>query len=173
MKTPKEYIYYFLEIIIRERRRHYWTCLMKRNVSSLGVRGGGKLTNNQKNNIKKVFQKVPSFSYASHKFYTIATGKFFPNYMPDSLFYQYIDPFYNNWDMASFLDHKGLYRNMFPGAKQPKLLTYRMNGFWYNENGIIINQEEAISAVMRSKNSFIKQAVGSEGGHGIIFVDSS
>lgn len=173
MKTPKEYIYYFLEIIIRERRRHYWTCLMKRNVSSLGVRGGGKLTNNQKNNIKKVFQKVPSFSYASHKFYTIATGKFFPNYMPDSLFYQYIDPFYNNWDMASFLDHKGLYRNMFPGAKQPKLLTYRMNGFWYNENGIIINQEEAVSAVMRSKNSFIKQAVGSEGGHGIIFVDSS
>ena len=102
MKTPKEYIYYFLEIIIRERRRHYWTCLMKRNVSSLGVRGGGKLTNNQKNNIKKVFQKVPSFSYASHKFYTIATGKFFPNYMPDSLFYQYIDPFYNNWEWNLF-----------------------------------------------------------------------
>ena len=48
MKTPKEYIYYFLEIIIRERRKHYWTCLMKRNVSSLGVKGGGKLTNNQK-----------------------------------------------------------------------------------------------------------------------------
>ena len=174
MKTLKNYIYSFLEIIIRERRRRYWICLMKRNISSLDTNGGGrKLTNNQKNSIQNVFQKAPHFSYVSHIFYTIATGRFFPNYMPDSLYYQYIDPFYNNWNMASFLDHKGLYRNMFPGAKQPKLLTYRMNGFWYNENGIIINQEEAISAVMHSKNSFIKQAVESEGGHGIIFVDSS
>uniref|UniRef100_UPI0025935665 sugar-transfer associated ATP-grasp domain-containing protein n=1 Tax=uncultured Prevotella sp. TaxID=159272 RepID=UPI0025935665 len=136
-----------------------------------GRPGGGNLSGNQKESVKDLFRNTPAFSFIFHRFYTMATGIFSEKYMPDSLYYQYIDPYFNNWNMAKYLDHKGMYRNMFPGAKQPRLLAYRMNGFWYDENGKMIDIHKALAIIMKCKSCFIKQAVDSEGGHGVFFVN--
>ena len=133
--------------------------------------GGGKLSSNQKKSIKEIYHNTPKFSLIFHSFYTMATGKFSEKYIPDSLYYQYIDPHFNNWNMAKYIDHKGMYRTMFPGAKQPRLLAYRMNGFWYDEKGNLVNIHKALALIMGCKCCFIKQAVDSEGGHGISFIE--
>lgn len=174
-----------LEICVRKaenyfvilRRKQYWTKLMSDNYSSLAKlqsnpqNGGGNFSTSQIKSIKSVFHNVPKFSLIFHRFYTLATGTFCENYIPDSIYYSYIDPYFNNWEMAKHIDHKGLYRNMFPGAKQPQMLAYRMNGFWYDENGEMTDKRQVIDLLTVSKPCFMKQATDSEGGHGITFID--
>ena len=62
---------------------------------------------------------------------------------------------------------------MFPGAKQPTLLVYRMNGYWYDKDGNLIERKDAIRICRSVKTCFVKQATESEGGHGITFIDNS
>lgn len=62
---------------------------------------------------------------------------------------------------------------MFPGAKQPTLLVYRMNSYWYDKDGSLIDCNEAIRICRSVKTCFVKQATESEGGHGITFMDNS
>lgn len=172
-RNPEHLLQYLSDIIQCERQRHYWTCLMKANIESLrkeGI-GGGNLSSNEIKSIKELYHKAPKFSNIFHKFYTQATGLFFPHYMPDSLYYQYVDPYYNNWKMAQYIDHKGLYKDMFHGVRQPKLLGCRMNGYWYDGNGLLVSLDTITSLMFCSKSCFIKQAMDSEGGHGIVFVD--
>lgn len=159
------------------RRKQYWTKLMSENYSSLAKMrqdskiGGGDFERSQVQGIKETFHNVPKFSLIFHRFYTLATGMFSEKYIPDSIYYSYIDPYFNKWEMAKYIDHKGLYRYMFPGAKQPKLLAYRMNGFWFDENGEMTDKQLVTDLIMAGKPCFVKQATDSEGGHGITFID--
>lgn len=123
--------------------------------------------------VNNLYTKYHRVSTVSHRFYTLATGSFDAHYMPDSLYYAYIDPFYNDWKRATYIDHKGYYQLLFPGAKQPELLANRMNGYWYNKEGELITKKEAVRLCRTKKTCFVKQATESEGGHGITFVDNT
>lgn len=165
----------FIAKMSRERRGLYWTKLMKDNVSMLernGI-GGGNLSKLQVNSIRELYKGLPRFSLVFHTFYTKATGKFHTDYIPDALYYQYVDPYYNNWEMAKDIDHKGLYRLLFPDVRQPKLLAYRMNGFWYDSDGELIDIHQTILIISKYKSCFVKKAMDSEGGHGITFLEAA
>lgn len=158
-----------------QRRKQYWTRVMKGNLKYLKLKQlyawNGDFSEGQKHDIKNTYSNTKNFSLVFHRFYTMAIGVFSEKYIPDALYYCYIDPYFNNWEMAKYIDHKGMYRNMFPGAKQPKMLAYRMNGFWYTENGELTNVNSVRDSIMISKPCFVKLATDSEGGHGITFVD--
>lgn len=171
ISSPESYLNYALLFIRGMRQRHYWTKLMRQNLRN--IVGERDLNKVQIQEIHDLYKGTPHFSMVFHQFYTNATGNFHADYMPDALYYQYIDPFFNDWEMAKYIDHKGLYRLMFPNAKQPKLLAYRMNGFWFDDAGCMMDFSEALSCIQSVKTCFIKQAVDSEGGHGIVFVDNS
>lgn len=170
LNTIDKYLSNYQKFIHAKRQMHYWDNVFKQNVNALG---GGDLTDNQAVQVANLYSKYHSVSTVSHRFYTLATGKFDARYMPDSFYYAYIDPFYNDWDRATYIDHKGYYRLMFPGARQPELLANRMNGYWYNKEGILIEKSEAIKICRSVKTCFIKQATESEGGHGVTFVDNT
>lgn len=129
------------------------------------------MSNSQKNSIRELYKGLPHFPLVFHTFYTKATGQFNANYIPDDLYYKYVDPFFNNWGMAKNIDHKGLYRLLFPKVRQPKLLAYRMNGYWYNGDGELMDIHQTISIITQYKSCFVKKAMDSEGGHGITFID--
>lgn len=167
--NPEYYLYSALNVLRRWRQQHYWTKLMNSRLSALG---GGELKSDQINAVEDLFGSYGNCPLVFHKFYTKATGEFNVRYMPDSLYYKYIDPYYNDWDRALYLDNKAYYRSMFPGAKQPRLITYRLNGFWYDENGVMIDADKAIGLILETTQCFIKQAADSEGGHGIAFIDN-
>ena len=170
LNTIESFINRYQTFIHAKRQVHYWNNVFKQNIKSLG---GGNLTNTQESQIKTLYSKYCRISTVYHRFYTLATGKFDARYIPDDLYYAYIDPFYNDWGRAVHIDHKGYYRLMFPGAKQPTLLVYRMNGYWYDKDGNLIDCNEAIRICRSVKTCFVKQATESEGGHGITFMDNS
>lgn len=129
------------------------------------------LTNSQKKEIRNVFGS--NINYCCHEFYYSATGVFSPLYMSDPLYYAYIDPYFNDWERAKYIDHKCYYKRMFCGVQQPKLIAYSMNGFWYDQNDCLISVAEAAKLSAKFNTCFVKRATESEGGHGITFIDNS
>lgn len=59
-----------------------------------------RLTKTENKEINDFWKSYPKFKKLFHAFYTDTTGKFFINYIPDSLWYGFIDPFYNPDDKA-------------------------------------------------------------------------
>lgn len=164
-------ISYYQKRIKIFRQHHYWNRIYNNYVKE--ILGGGCLTTEQKREVYKVYSPYNHRNYTAHTFYTLATGVFNANYMPDDLYYSRIDPYFNDWDRAKYVDNKAYYRLMYPGMKQPKLLCYRMNSFWYNENGELTCIQNVLNKLINTSHFFIKQATESEGGHGVVFVDSS
>lgn len=152
----------------KKRQYHYWTKYFKNCLKSLNRK---TLTNSQKKEIRNVFGS--NINYCCHEFYYSATGVFSPLYMSDPLYYAYIDPYFNDWERAKYIDHKCYYKRMFCGVQQPKLIAYSMNGFWYDQNDCLISVAEAAKLSAKFNTCFVKRATESEGGHGITFIDNS
>lgn len=161
----------FVHLILHKKnilgQKHYWYNIYKRNLRLHKV---VKLTRNQKKEIDLIYSSYKKVSYIYNQFYTTVTGNFTPLYMPDSLYYAYIDTFYNDWDKARYLDHKGLYLKLFPHIKQPDVIAIRMNGFWYTADYKLINVNDVIDKC-RDCNIFVKVATDSSGGHGVFCIE--
>lgn len=143
-------------------------------------RGGAKslktkeiLTAEQHRSIDDLYSKYVRIRHNSHLFYTSKTGKFQKNYIPDSLWGNYIDTYYNDWNRANHIDNKCYYPRMFAGVKQPRMIAYRLNGFWYDQDSQIIELEKAVCLIMESSECFIKKAENSWGGLGVFFFKPS
>ncbi len=95
---------------------------------------GSVLTRAQKAQIDTYWKPYPKFKKLFHAFYTDATGKFFVNYIPDSLWYGIIDCFYNPDVKANEMDDKSLYERLFPSSiiRHPKTILSKVNGYWIN-----------------------------------------
>lgn len=74
------------------------------------------MTQVQKSNIKSYFSRFKKVSTYAHAFYTDRTGNFFSEYIPDELWYAYIEPFYNPRSLAKALDSKVLYSRLLMGG---------------------------------------------------------
>lgn len=108
-----------------------------------------------------------------HQFYKHCTGSVDVAYIPDDIYYTFIDPYFNDWKTAKFLDNKTYYHLMFPNVRQPDLLAYRQNGFWLNCNHRIITANDVLVLIRNADTLFVKQATDSEGGKNIFVIDPS
>lgn len=123
--------------------------------------------------IDEFYSKFTKVRYNSHIFYTEKTGIFHKYYIPDSLYREYIDMYYNNWKYAEVIDNKCYYSKYFTNVNQPEMIVYRLNGFWYDNNDVIINFDQAVSKILSKSDCFIKKAVNSWGGEGVFYYNSS
>ncbi len=156
------------KILVKCRIYYGWRAFF---LSSLKQLGGGKLTAAQKKQIKDFYKPYFNVGCITHDFYTVATGNFAVNYMSDPMYYACVDPYFNDWELGKHFDNKCNYRTMFPGCRQPAIVAYKMNGFWYNADGKIITKEEAVSAIHAlDKDCFVKLAVNSLGGYGVKYL---
>lgn len=97
---------------ISDIRRFY----MWKNIARKRVSGKLGLTQEQKSDIHKVFSRFKKVSLYANAFYTKNTGKFDVNYVPDELWYGYIEPFYNSRLLAKAMDSKVLYSRLLLGG---------------------------------------------------------
>lgn len=136
------------------------------------------LTDLQCRNIKEYYEKwshyIPRYlrkhTYLFNAFYYNSNGIFSSKYIPDDLYYCAVDPFYNDWKAAKYLDNKCLYKLLFPDVLQPETIAMRCNETWIFDNECVDNN----TALSRLENCqcneiVIKVATDSEGGHGVFF----
>lgn len=134
---------------------------------------GNTLTKLQKKEIQDFYKPITGKTqdYLYHEFYSQKTGAFYANYIPDDLYYGYIDLYFNDRSAAIHLDNKCYYRLLLSDIPQPEMIVCRVNGIWFceNENDLCpITMEKAIEKISQNQ-SVLKQAIGSVGGHGVWF----
>ena len=134
---------------------------------------GKTLTAAQKKEIKDFYRPYHSVSTLFHEYYTEKTGVYSVNYLPNDLYINYIDSFYNDAKKAVVLENKCYFQKMFPDVKQPEMVCYRMNRFWYVPSGERVGFAEIEKAVAAEKTVVVKQAAGSSGGHAVSFLDNN
>lgn len=105
-----------------------------------------------------------------HNFYTAITGQFHANYLPDELYYRYIDTYYNDWREARYADNKCFYHRMFQGVNRPEELAYRIKGLWFTGDLQQITRQELDALLSKEPEIVVKKAMGSEGGKGVYFL---
>lgn len=135
------------------------------------------LSKEQKEKIDVFFKPYfkPWKKYQYHEFYSGCTGEFHVEYIPDDIYYSVIDKYYNDWDKAKKFDDKCYYDRLFSnfGIKMPETICYRINGYWLDSKYRCISEEKAAQLIMEQGKAFLKQSVESEGGHGVVFFDTT
>lgn len=129
------------------------------------------LTKQMKKETKNFWLNYKSVPLLYHNFYTEMHGKFYKEYIPDEIYYNYIQPYFNNYRLAKALDNKCYYHKMFCGIAQPKLVAYRLNEFWYVDD-VMCGYDGVYAAITKENEVFIKRATDSGGGHGVKWLKS-
>lgn len=148
------------------RRKRFW-----KNEVSKRLDRNIRLTKNEILSARRYYAPYLKINTQYHQFYKQKTGKYYDEYIPDDLYYCYIDPYFNKWDEAVYLDNKCYYYQLFRNIKQPDMIAMRMNNIWYRLNGeelVSISEDEAYTGIT-CYDCFVKEATNSEGGHGVYF----
>lgn len=128
------------------------------------------LTREQKAAVRAYFKPFSKVTMIFHNFYTEKTGEFCVNYIPDDLHSCKIDPYFNNWAEAEYVDNKCMYSNLFKNVTHAKNVLWRSNGLWFCENSAPLSRTE-VNAVLAKHNAvFLKVATSSHGGKGVFFL---
>ena len=98
----------------------------------------------------------------------IFAGEFFDvRFVPDDIYYCYIDLFYNDVRAAKSLDDKNLYDLLFPDVTKPETLARKIDNIFYDKKYILSDLNTVVDLCMQIGGVIVKPAIDSEGGHGI------
>lgn len=157
---------------IREKRLDLeLKMLHRKRVRSYGAEK--VLTKEQEDQIKKYYAPYMKVTTEFHNFYTKVTGQFHVNYLPDDLYYNHIDRYYNDWRECAYIDNKCFYRRMFTGVQQPEEVASRIGGLWFTGDFEQISREKLEELLAKEPEVVVKVATGSEGGKGVYFIKGS
>lgn len=100
-----------IENISSKRRYHVWEKYRKKSAKEY------TLNKDQITLVRNFYKNYHKISMYSHCFYTHKTVFFSEKYIPDALWYGYIEPFYNPRNLAKSIDSKVLYSRLLPPRK--------------------------------------------------------
>jgi len=129
------------------------------------------LTSEQKKAIRDFYAPYKKVSTVFHEYYYKRTGVFHIENLPDDLYINYIDKYYNNAKKAVVFENKSYFKKLFSDAKQPHMICCRINGFWYGSEYEMLGRDMPSDLLCHEREIVIKQAAGSSGGHAVYFVD--
>ncbi len=152
-------------IYIIFQRKRYW----KKRIKSCLDREN-KMTNKQYKKIINFYKPYYKVNKVFFDFYYQKTGIYSEKFIPHDLYYTKIDPYFNNWNEAKYIDNKCYYEWQFPNIKQPKTIFKRMNNIWYNAKGKIVHKDEVVKELNKCSEFFLKKAIESEGGAGVFYL---
>ena len=104
--------------------------------------------------------------------YCARKGAYDPRYVPDSMWYTRILPYYNNlmfrWPYAD----KGMYSRLFPDVRRPETIVKNIAGYYYDGDGErLIDRAEAERLCEAEEHLIVKPTLNSGSGSGIRFWD--
>jgi len=123
-----------------------------------------------RNKIEKQWGKLPEPEWFRF-YYTVGDKTKIEKYIPDPLFYKYVDAKLNNWEVCKHIDDKGLYDLLFSDVNRPKTLARVSGGLLLDEAYNIISITELLNICSAYSQIIIKPSVGSSGGKGIVFLE--
>ncbi len=129
------------------------------------------LTKNQINTAKAYYKDYQRISDVYHNFYTEKTGEFHENYIPDDIYFNTINHYYNDFNAFKIVDNKANYDKLFPTIHQPVILATRKNGFWYIGDEIV-TVEEIVDHLKKENCVFVKRATDCGGSNGVFYLEN-
>ena len=102
------------------------------------------------------------------RMYSDGKDKLDPRYIPLSMWYTTILPYYNNTTMGRAYVDKCAYDVIYKNLKMPRMIVKNVAGRFYGENQELITENEAIEKCINQKSFIAKCTTGSFGGHGIV-----
>lgn len=91
-----------------------------------------------------------------------------PRYIPLSMWYTTVLPYFNNTTMGRAYVDKCAYDVIYKNLKMPRTIVKNVAGRFYGENQELITKDEAIERCLNQEAFIVKCATGSFGGHGIV-----
>ena len=170
---------FMLEVLRKIRSKYIYRKRVKRLVDRVETRlkdlpeSHDGLSKQEIKDLKEYYGKygLTLRSNGFHEFYKRTTGKFDVRFLPEDLYYQRVDRYLNDWSMAKYLDNKTFYPILFYGVRQPKMICYRQNGYWFNGEAILTDKETIIKILSGQPFVFLKVAQNSYGGHGVKYIE--
>ena len=156
----------------RSRMRRYW-----RNQKAKHLDNGAVLSDIQKKAVHGFWDRYRKPSDIFHLFYTQKTGHFHVEYLPDEIYSIYIYPFYNDNNLAKWLDDKSLYDSILVDCKQvikqPENIVIRSGGYWLTPDFSLLSESQVMEYIKSAGEIFVKQSIDSYGGHGVQYINTS
>ena len=112
------------------------------------------------------YKKHPKMMW--FKMYSDGRDKLDPRYIPLSMWYTTILPYFNNTTMGRAYVDKCAYDVIYRNLKMPRTIAKNVAGRYYGENQELITEDEAIERCLKQDSLIAKCATGSFGGHGIV-----
>lgn len=113
-----------------------------------------------------------------HEFYSQCNSIVDVRYIPENIYYSYIEPFYNRKSFIQCCDDKCYYSERFPetaassGVQRPKTILRNINGLFFDEKFNILKIEDATTLLTGIDCGYvIKESITGTGGNRLIFVD--
>lgn len=118
-------------------------------------------------NVKQSGGRCNKATFKYIGFYNKFHSGFDPRMVSDNIYFNYIDPFFNNRKAAEALDDKNLYDSLFFDARQPATIFRKQSGVLFDKNFKKIDLKEAYRLCRLYAKVIIKPSISSMGGHGI------
>lgn len=131
------------------------------------------LSKEETEKVREYYKDCPGFSMLFHQVYAGRTGHNDPSFMPDNLYYGYIEPYYNDREAARYIDNKTYYDILFSGENMPETIVMRSGRLWFDGKHNPIPAQKVLMILQDTKGELVlKRAENSEGGAGVFFLDS-
>ena len=144
-----------------------------KNFCKKNLKNPSVLTKEERKQAEAFWAHYAKFDPVFHSFYKEKTGVYHPAFLPKDIYLNCVDPYYNIREASWWLDHKCLYKRMFPGITQADSILYRMGGFWYDANWGSITLDEALTIVSKEPAVVAKAATRSVCGNGVQFIENN
>ena len=105
-----------------------------------------------------------------YQIYCANQGSFDPRFIPDSIWYTKIQPYFNCTVFRSVYADKTMYDRYFAHLKQPETIIKNTAGHFYDGKGNWIPQDEAFKLLCESTEFIIKPSLRSGGGREVRYV---
>lgn len=105
-----------------------------------------------------------------HEWYRQANGIADCRYIPETLYYAELEPYFNKREFASAMEDKNFYQMMLGDVCQPKTIVSNISGQYYNDKYQWISKEEAIACSLLASQLVVKPAIASGGGKNVCFL---
>lgn len=161
-------------------QNHYYKYLFlenaKKNIGSKIYESDSAFQSNSINYWKK--QTGLKINTVWHDYYSSVNGIKDVRYVPENIYYAYIEPFYNRKDFCQCCDDKCYYTERFPenavpgGVRRPPTILRNISGMFFDKDFNILQEHTAAELVHEQKNGYvIKESITGTGGNRLIFVE--
>lgn len=113
-----------------------------------------------------------------HDYYSTCNGIKDVRYIPENLYYAYIEPFYNRKSFCECCDDKCFYSERFPmdawtgEFKRPETILRNISGLFYDKGFNVLKFDKAVDLISSIDTGYvIKESITGTGGNRITFVE--